>query len=86
MKRTLHGRHVAAGGRLVPFAGWEMPVQYAGIREEHLAVRQDAGMFDVSHMGEVETSAPSALAFLQRVPSNDVMRIRFRQVRETDRD
>jgi aminomethyltransferase len=72
----LHDRHVAAGAKLVPFAGWEMPVQYAGIREEHLAVRGRAGVFDVSHMGEVETHGPDALAFLQRVLSNDVAAIR----------
>jgi aminomethyltransferase len=76
LKRTpLHDRHVAAGARLVPFAGWEMPVQYAGIRDEHLAVRQRAGVFDVSHMGEVETAGPDAEAFLQRVLSNDVSKI-----------
>jgi glycine cleavage system T protein (aminomethyltransferase) len=71
----LHDRHVAAGAKLVPFAGWEMPVQYAGIREEHLAVRARAGVFDVSHMGEVETRGPDALAFLQRMLSNDVAAI-----------
>jgi aminomethyltransferase len=76
LKRTpLHDRHVAAGARLVPFAGWEMPVQYAGIREEHMAVRERAGIFDVSHMGEVETTGPDAEAFLQRVLSNDVSRL-----------
>src|SRR4051794_23330231 len=76
LKRTpLHERHVAAGARLVPFAGWEMPVQYAGIREEHLAVRESVGVFDVSHMGEVETTGPDAEAFLQRVLSNDVSRL-----------
>jgi len=57
---------------MVPFAGWEMPVTYEGIREEHSAVRTHAGMFDVSHMGEVEVEGPGALAFLQRVLSNDV--------------
>jgi len=57
---------------MVDFAGWEMPVQYEGIREEHSAVRTHAGMFDVSHMGEVEVEGPGALAFLQRVLSNDV--------------
>jgi len=56
----------------VPFAGWEMPVQYAGIREEHLAVRSGAGVFDVSHMGQVEARGPDALAFLQRMLSNDL--------------
>src|SRR3954468_5065473 len=76
LKRTpLYDRHVAAGARLVPFAGWEMPVQYAGIREEHVAVRTGAGVFDVSHMGEIETSGPQALAFLQRILSNDVAKI-----------
>src|SRR5919206_952299 len=77
LKRTpLYDRHVAAGARLVPFAGWEMPVQYAGIREEHVVVRTHAGIFDVSHMGEVETSGPDAEAFLQRVLSNDVSKLR----------
>ena len=76
LRRTaLFDRHVAAGARLVPFAGWEMPVQYAGVREEHLAVRGHAGVFDVSHMGEVETRGPGAEAFLQRVLSNDVSKI-----------
>jgi len=56
----------------VPFAGWEMPVQYEGIRQEHVAVRTAAGMFDVSHMGEIETSGPQAQQFLQRILSNDV--------------
>ena len=76
LKRTpLYDRHVAAGARLVPFAGWEMPVQYVGIREEHVAVRESVGVFDVSHMGEVETTGPDAEAFLQRVLSNDVSKI-----------
>jgi aminomethyltransferase len=76
LRRTpLHERHAAAGARLVPFAGWEMPVQYEGIRQEHVAVRTRAGLFDVSHMGQVETSGPDAEAFLQHVLSNDVSRI-----------
>jgi aminomethyltransferase len=76
LKRTpLHDRHAAAGARLVPFAGWEMPVQYAGIRPEHVAVRTKVGVFDVSHMGEVETSGPDAEAFLQRILSNDVSKL-----------
>jgi len=74
-RSPLHDRHVAAGARLVPFAGWEMPVQYEGIRQEHLAVRRGVGVFDVSHMGEVETRGPQALDFLQRTLSNDVRRI-----------
>jgi aminomethyltransferase len=76
LKRTpLHDRHVAAGAKMVPFAGWEMPVQYAGIKDEHLTVRSAAGVFDVSHMGEIETSGPDAEAFLQRILSNDVSKI-----------
>src|SRR3954452_24567530 len=76
LKRTpLHDRHAAAGARLVPFAGWEMPVQYAGNREEHVAVRAKGGVFDVSHMGEIETRGPDAEAFLQRILSNDVSKI-----------
>lgn len=64
-----------AGAKLVPFAGWEMPVSYAGVVKEHLAVRERAGMFDVSHMGEIRTAGPQALEFLQRVLSNDVAKI-----------
>ena len=76
LKRTpLYDLHREGGAKLVPFAGWEMPVQYEGIIEEHTAVRTHAGMFDVSHMGEVEVEGPGALAFLQRVLSNDVAAI-----------
>ncbi|MEX2105445.1 MAG: glycine cleavage system aminomethyltransferase GcvT [Solirubrobacterales bacterium] len=76
LRRTpLYEQHEQAGAKLVPFAGWEMPVTYEGIREEHTAVRTHAGMFDVSHMGEVEVEGPGALAFLQRVLSNDVAKI-----------
>ena len=73
LRRTpLYERHAELGAKLVPFAGWEMPVTYEGIREEHSAVRTFAGMFDVSHMGEVEVEGPGALDFLQLVLSNDV--------------
>jgi aminomethyltransferase len=76
LRRTsLYDRHVDAGGKLVPFAGWEMPVQYEGIRREHLAVRHGAGVFDVSHMGQVETRGPQALQFLQRLLSADARRV-----------
>jgi aminomethyltransferase len=76
MRRTpLHGQHVELGAKLVPFAGWEMPVSYEGIREEHTAVRTHAGVFDVSHMGEVEVEGPGALPFLQRALSNDIAAI-----------
>ncbi|HVV57726.1 MAG TPA: glycine cleavage system aminomethyltransferase GcvT [Gaiellaceae bacterium] len=76
LRRTpLYDRHVAAGARLVPFAGWEMPVQYEGVIAEHLAVRRDAGAFDVSHMGEIEVEGPAARDLLQATLSNDVDRL-----------
>jgi aminomethyltransferase len=76
LRRTpLFDRHVAAGAKLVDFAGWEMPVQYEGVRPEHMAVRETCGIFDVSHMGEIETSGPGALELLQRLLSNDVAKI-----------
>ena len=76
LKRTpLFDRHVDAGAKLVPFAGWEMPVQYGGIREEHLSVRGACGVFDVSHMGEVETSGPQAQELLQHLLSNDLEKL-----------
>lgn len=76
LRRTaLYDRHVAAGAKLVPFAGWEMPVQYTGVKEEHLAVRRGVGIFDVSHMGEVATRGPDAQRFLQHVLSNDLRRL-----------
>ena len=76
MRRTsLYARHAAAGARLVEFGGWEMPVQYAGIVEEHRAVRTAAGLFDVSHMGEVEIEGPGALASVQRIITNDAGRL-----------
>ncbi len=76
LQRTpLYDRHVALGARMVPFAGWEMPVQYEGVIPEHRAVRADCGAFDVSHMGELEVEGPRATAFLQSVLSNDLERI-----------
>ena len=76
LQRTLiHDRHVALGGRLVPFAGWEMPVQYEGVIPEVRAVRTDAGVFDVSHMGELEVEGPRATELLQATLSNDLTRI-----------
>ena len=71
----LHERHVAAGARMVPFAGWEMPVQYEGVIPEHRAVRNDCGFFDVSHMGELDVEGPRAHDFLQSLLSNDLDRI-----------
>jgi aminomethyltransferase len=76
LRRTpLYDQHVAAGAKLVPFAGWEMPVQYEGVLAEHRAVRTDSGVFDVSHMGEVDVEGPRAAEFLQAVLSNDVTRL-----------
>jgi len=76
LSRTpLFERHVAHGARMVPFAGYEMPVQYAGVIEEHKAVRADAGAFDVSHMGELHVDGPTAQSFLQAVLSNDIDRL-----------
>ncbi len=74
-RSPLDDRHRAAGAKLIPFAGWEMPVQYDGIKAEHLAVRGSAGVFDVSHMGQIETAGPGAQALLQRLLSNDVRRL-----------
>src|SRR5881397_1085797 len=74
-KTPLHAKHVALGARMVPFAGWEMPVQYEGVFPEHKAVRTDAGVFDVSHMGEIEVEGPTARDLLQATLSNDVDRL-----------
>ncbi len=80
LKRTaLNAVHRAAGARMVEFGGWEMPVEYSGIMEEHLAVRTRAGLFDVSHMGEIEVRGPQALGLLQFVTSNDVSRLQILQ-------
>ncbi len=75
LRTPLHDRHVALRARMVPFAGWEMPVQYEGVIQEHRAVRTDAGAFDVSHMGEIDVEGPQAHAFLQGVLSNDLDRL-----------
>src|SRR3954452_12468622 len=75
MRTPLYEQPLELGARMVPFAGWEMPVSYEGIREEHTAVRRHVGMFDVSHMGQVEVEGPGALAFLQRVLSNNVAKV-----------
>ena len=76
LRRTaLHDRHVGAGGRMVEFAGWEMPVQYRGVIDEHRAVRASAGLFDVSHMGEIRVAGPGAEAFVQALTPNDVSKL-----------
>jgi aminomethyltransferase len=71
----LHESHLAAGAKLVGFAGFEMPLQYSGIQAEHLAVRHHAGMFDVSHMGQIEVCGPDAAALLQQLLTNDIRRL-----------
>lgn len=81
LKRTpLYDFHVAHKGRLVDFAGWEMPVQYRSILEEHKAVRRAAGLFDVSHMGEVDVQGPEALVFLQTLVTNDLSKMKAGRV------
>jgi aminomethyltransferase len=76
IKRTpLYETHVALGARMMPFGGFDMPVQYSGIIDEHLAVRKAAGLFDVSHMGEVMVRGRHALAFVQQLVTNDVARL-----------
>ena len=76
LKRTpLFERHVELGARMVPFAGWEMPVSYEGVIPEHRAVRSDCGAFDVSHMGQIHVDGPNAQGFLQELLSNDADRI-----------
>jgi aminomethyltransferase len=75
MRTSLYQEHLELGAKVVPFAGWDMPVTYEGIREEHSAVRTHAGMFDVSHMGEVEVEGPEGLKYLQLVLSNDVAKM-----------
>lgn len=74
-KTPLFDAHVAAGGRMVPFAGFEMPVQYTGVVDEHRAVREAVGLFDVSHMGEVEFTGPRALEVVDRIITNDLQKI-----------
>ena len=76
MKKTpLNQVHRELGARMVDFGGWDMPVQYSGVIEEHLAVRQAAGLFDVSHMGEVEVTGANALAFIQHLTINDAAKL-----------
>ena len=82
-KTPLHARHKSLGARMVEFAGWEMPVQYRGIQAEHSAVRSKAGLFDVSHMGEIEVQGEGASGFCQRVTTNDVGRLEPSQAQYT---
>ncbi|HYG60028.1 MAG TPA: glycine cleavage system aminomethyltransferase GcvT [Symbiobacteriaceae bacterium] len=81
LKRTpLYEMHLKLGGRMVPFGGWEMPVQYSGVIEEHKAVRNAAGLFDVSHMGEFEVKGPQALDLIQLVSVNNAAKLELGQV------
>src|SRR5881394_3088887 len=76
MKRTpLFESHQKLGGKLIEFGGWEMPVQYTSIVDEHLAVRKAAGMFDISHMGELFFNGPAAQTFLNQALTNDVRKL-----------
>ncbi len=75
VKTPLYDRHVALGAKLVPFAGYEMPVQYTGIIDEHNAVRQRAGLFDIGHMGQVAVDGPNAIDYLQYLTPNDVSKL-----------
>jgi aminomethyltransferase len=78
-KTPLHARHRASNARMVAFAGWEMPVEYSGITNEHMAVRTRAGVFDVSHMGEIEIAGANALAAVQRISCNDAAALQVGQ-------
>src|SRR5437899_6662091 len=81
LKRTpLRDVHVKAGAKMVPFGGWDMPVQYTGIIEEHRCVRSAAGLFDISHMGEFEVRGPGALAAVQALTTNDASALAIGQV------
>ncbi|HET9315460.1 MAG TPA: glycine cleavage system aminomethyltransferase GcvT, partial [Vicinamibacteria bacterium] len=81
LKRTpLNATHRALGARMVEFGGWDMPVEYSGISDEHLAVRTRAGLFDVSHMGEIEIAGKDALALVQWLTSNDASRLAVGQI------
>ena len=76
MKSTaLTQTHIELGAKMVPFAGYNMPVQYTGVNEEHLTVRQSVGVFDVSHMGEFVLKGENALALIQKVTSNDASKL-----------
>src|SRR4029079_18323156 len=74
-KTPLHARHRASGAKMVPFGGWDMPVEYSGIGARHLAARERAGMFDVSHMGEIEIAGKNALDAVQLISSNDASKL-----------
>ena len=82
-KTPLYETHLAYGGKIVEFGGWLLPVQYTGILEEHRAVREKAGLFDVSHMGEVLVKGPDAAAFVQKLVTNDISRLPIHKIQYT---
>src|SRR6201997_4692863 len=84
LKRTaLYEEHVRLGGRLIDFGGWELPVQYSGVMDEHLACRSTAGLFDVSHMGEVHVEGSDAESFLNYLVTNNVAKLAVGQAQYT---
>ena len=78
-KTPLNARHRASGARMVPFGGWDMPVEYSGITAEHLAVRERAGLFDVCHMGQIEIAGANGLDAVQRISCNDASKLQVGQ-------
>lgn len=83
LRTPLYEVHRQEGAKLVDFAGWEMPIEYTGIKQEHLSVRQDCGLFDLSHMGEIEVKGPGAFDFIQELISNDLSRCADNQCQYT---
>ena len=84
LKRTpLFDSYAQFGGKTIDFGGWELPVQFSSIKEEHAAIREAAGLFDVSHMGEVFVEGPGSLAYLQKLVTNDVSKIAIDQTQYT---
>src|SRR4029079_6065278 len=79
-KTPLNARHRSLGAKMVEFGGWDMPVEYSGIADEHMAVRTRAGLFDVSHMGEIEIAGRDALEAVQHITSNDASRLAINQI------
>src|SRR5215831_10492540 len=79
-KTPLNARHRSLGARMVEFGGWDMPVEYSGIVDEHMAVRTRAGLFDVSHMGEIEIAGRDALTAVQHITSNDAAKLTVGQI------
>jgi aminomethyltransferase len=79
-KTPLYKTHIKYGGKIIDFAGWALPVQYEGIIKEHLAVRTKAGLFDISHMGEIKITGPDAEKFIQYLVTNDISKLAYNQV------